>query len=418
MKKNIFYAQSGGVTPVINATAAGLIDAYKLKKSYFGKFYVGLNGIAGALNEELIDIDNEKLGELNKLKHTPGGAFGSCRIKLKDSHKNQEEFNRIAEVFEAHNIGYFFYNGGGDSQDTTLKLSTFFKKNNLDIKCIGLPKTIDNDLPITENCPGFGTVAKYIATSTYEASLDVKSMSNSSTKVFLLEVMGRHAGWIAGAAGILKNATNSFPHIILFPEKVFNQKNFLKKVSDSVVKDDFCVVVASEGIKYRNNEFVSAGSSRDSFGHAHLGGVAPKLSQMIHDKLKLKVHWAVSDYLQRASRHIGSSVDVKQAYEIGKKSIMYAKTGITDVMVIIRKRKMKGYGWEISYTKLKNVANKEKGMPNSFITKDGFGITPKCKQYILNLIQGEDYPPFRNGIPDYAQLKLKIIKKKLKKFKA
>ena len=283
MKKNIFYAQSGGVTPVINATAAGLIDGYKSKKTNFGKFYVGLNGIAGALNEELINIKNEKVSELKKLKHTPGGAFGSCRIKLKDSHKNQEEFNRIAEVFKAHNIGYFFYNGGGDSQDTTLKLSSFFKKSNLDIKCIGLPKTIDNDLPITENCPGFGTVAKYIATSTYEASLDVKSMSNSSTKVFLLEVMGRHAGWIAAAAGVLKSSTNAFPHIILFPERVFNEKAFLKKVSDSVKKDAYCVVVTSEGIKYSNNEFVSAGTSRDSFGHAHLGGVAPKLSQMIQN---------------------------------------------------------------------------------------------------------------------------------------
>ena len=417
MKKNIFYAQSGGVTPVINATAAGLIDGYKSKKTNFGKFYVGLNGIAGALNEELIDIKNEKGSELNKLKHTPGGAFGSCRIKLKDSHKNQEEFNRIAEVFKAHNIGYFFYNGGGDSQDTTLKLSSFFKKSNLDIKCIGLPKTIDNDLPITENCPGFGTVAKYIATSTYEASLDVKSMSNSSTKVFLLEVMGRHAGWIAAAAGVLKSSTNAFPHIILFPERVFNEKAFLKKVSDSVKKDAYCVVVTSEGIKYSNNEFVSAGTSRDSFGHAHLGGVAPKLSQMIQNKLKLKVHWAVSDYLQRASRHIGSSVDVKQAYEIGKKSISYAKNGITDVMVTIKKRKTKAYGWEIGYTNLKNVANKEKVMPNSFISKDGFGITNPCKKYILNLIKGEDYPPFKNGVPDYAQLELKTIKKKLKKFK-
>ena len=418
MKKNIFYAQSGGVTPVINATAAGLIDGYRSNKSYFGKLYVGLNGIAGALQEELIDIDSEKISELNKLKYTPGGAFGSCRLKLKDSHNNLEEFNRIAEVFKTHNIGYFFYNGGGDSQDTTLKLSTFFRKNNLDIKCIGLPKTIDNDLPITENCPGFGTVAKYIATSTYEASLDVKSMSNSSTKVFILEVMGRHAGWIASAAGIIKNSVNNFPHIILFPEKVFNQRVFLKKVSDSVRKDGFCVVVTSEGIKNSNNKFISASTSKDSFGHAHLGGVAPKLSQLIQDRLKLKVHWVVSDYLQRASRHIGSSVDVKQAYEIGKKSIIHAKKGLTDVMMIIKKRKMKTYSWEINYTNLKNVANKEKKMPNNFITKDGFGITPKCKQYILDLIQGEDYPPFKNGVPDYAELRLKTIKKKLNKFKA
>ena len=417
MKRNIFYAQSGGVTPVINATAAGLIDAYRKNLNYFGKFYVGLNGIAGALNEELVDIDNEENSELNKLKNTPGGAFGSCRIKLKDPNKNRDQFLRITDVFKAHNIGYFFYNGGGDSQDTTLKLSNFFRENNLDIKCIGLPKTIDNDLPITHTCPGFGTVAKYIATSTYEAALDVRSMSNSSTKVFLLEVMGRHAGWIAAASGVIKNKKNIFPHIILLPEIIFNEKKFLNKVSSSVKKYGFCVVVASEGIKYSNNKFVSASSTRDSFGHAHLGGVAPKLSSLINNKLKLKVHWAVSDYLQRASRHIGSSVDIKQAYAIGKKCISYAKKGITDVMITIHEKKQKEYAWEISHTKLENVANKEKKMPKTYITKDGFNITSNCKNYISNLIQGEDFPPFKDGVPDYADLKLSIIKKKLSRFK-
>ena len=417
MKKNIFYAQSGGVTPVINSTAAGLIDAYKHNKKFFGKMYVGRNGIAGALNEELIDIDKENNKELAKLKHTPGGAFGSCRIKLQDPVKNKKEFIRILNVFKAHNIGYFFYNGGGDSQDTTNKLAKFFKQNSCDIKCIGLPKTIDNDLPITDNCPGYGTVAKYIATSTYEASLDVASMSNSSTKVFLLEVMGRHAGWLAAASGIIKDKNIHFPHIILLPEVTFVQNTFLSKIKKSVKKYGYCVIVASEGIKNSQNKFVSASDSKDNFGHAHLGGVAPKLASYITNKLKFKVHWAVADYLQRSSRHIGSKIDVQQAYAVGYEGLKIAKRGLSGVMVTIKGSLSGKYSWKIKYTKLDNVANKEKQLPMSHISKDGFGITNKCKKYIQNLTKGEDYPPYKNGIPVYAKLKCLLVKKKLKKFK-
>ena len=417
MKKNIFYAQSGGVTPVINSTAAGLIDAYKHNKKFFGKMYVGKNGIAGALNEELIDIDKENNKELAKLKHTPGGAFGSCRIKLQDPVKNKKEFIRILNVFKAHNIGYFFYNGGGDSQDTTNKLAKFFKKNSCDIKCIGLPKTIDNDLPITDNCPGYGTVAKYIATSTYEASLDVASMSNSSTKVFLLEVMGRHAGWLAAASGIIKDKNIHFPHIILLPEVTFVQNIFLSKIKKSVKKYGYCVIVASEGIKNSQNKFISASDSKDNFGHSHLGGVAPKLASYITNKLKFKVHWAVADYLQRSSRHIGSKIDVQQAYAVGYEGLKIAKRGLSGVMVTIKGSLSGKYSWKIKYTKLDRVANKEKQLPISHISKDGFGITNKCKKYIQNLTKGEDYPPYKNGIPVYAKLKCLLVKKKLKKFK-
>ena len=417
MKKNIFYAQSGGVTPVINSTAAGLIDAYKHNKKFFGKMYVGKNGIAGALNEELIDIDKENNKELAKLKHTPGGAFGSCRIKLQDPVKNKKEFIRILDVFKAHNIGYFFYNGGGDSQDTTNKLAKFFKKNSCDIKCIGLPKTIDNDLPITDNCPGYGTVAKYIATSTYEASLDVASMSNSSTKVFLLEVMGRHAGWLAAASGIIKDKNIHFPHIILLPEVTFVQNIFLSKIKKSVKKYGYCVIVASEGIKNSQNKFISASDSKDNFGHSHLGGVAPKLASYITNKLKFKVHWAVADYLQRSSRHIGSKIDVQQAYAVGYEGLKIAKRGLSGVMVTIKGSLSGKYSWKIKYTKLDHVANKEKQLPISHISKDGFGITNKCKKYIQNLTKGEDYPPYKNGIPVYAKLKCLLVKKKLKKFK-
>ena len=416
MKRNIFYAQSGGVTPVINSTAAGLIDAYNLNKKLFGKLYIGKNGIAGALNEELIDISKEDPKELKKLIHTPGGAFGSCRIKLKDPVKNKREFLRILNVFKNHNIGYFFYNGGGDSQDTTLKISNFCKDYGYNIICIGLPKTIDNDLPITHNCPGFGSVAKYIAISTYEASLDVASMSNTSTKVFLLEVMGRHAGWLAASAGIIKSNSDSAPHLILLPEVYFDQKEFLKKVRATVKKSGYCVIVASEGIKNSKGDFVAASTTKDSFGHAHLGGVAPKLANMITEKLKIKVHWSVADYLQRAARHIASSVDVKQAYAIGESAIRYAMSGKNGVMLTIKSNNSKKFKWEISDIKLSSVANKEKKLPKSYISQDGFGITKSCKNYIENLVQGEDYPPYKNGMPDYAKLKHPLVKKKLKDF--
>ena len=418
MKRNVFYAQSGGVTPVINATAAGLIDYLKKNKSSFGKLFIGKNGIAGALNEELIDVSKENPTELKKLIHTPGGAFGSCRIKLKDPVKNKREFHRILEVFKAHNIGYFFYNGGGDSQDTTLKISNYCKEHGYNVTCIGLPKTIDNDLPVTDNCPGFGSVAKYIAISTYEASLDVASMANSSTKVFLLEVMGRHAGWLAASAGVIKDSKSMPPHLILLPEIVFDEKRFLQKVKETVKKYGFCVIVASEGIKKIDNKFIAASSSKDSFGHAHLGGVAPKLANIITMKLSYKVHWAVADYLQRAARHIGSSVDVKQAYMVGYKALEYAKKGINGVMLTISRKKSKNYQWEIKHTKLENVANIEKELPKSFISRDGFGITRSCKKYIQNLISGQDYPPYKDGIPQYAKLKHILLKKRLKNFKA
>ena len=416
MKGNIFYAQSGGVTPVINATASGLIEHFFKNKKYFGRFYAGKNGILGALNEELIDIASENKLELKLLSKTPGGAFGSCRLKLKDYVKSEREFQRIYEVFKAHNIRYFFYNGGGDSQDTTNKISKFFKIKGYAISCIGLPKTIDNDLPITYCCPGYGSVAKYIATSTLEASLDVKSMSQTSTKVFILEVMGRHAGWLAASSGIIKTKAEEPPHIILFPEVEFKQTNFLRKVRDVINKYGYCVIVASEGIKSKN-KFISDSGLKDSFGHAQLGGVAPVLSNMITSKLNIKVHWAVSDYLQRSARHIGSRVDVEQAYMLGKSGIDYAKKNITDVMLtIIRVNNKSRFQWKVSHTPLDNVANQEKMLPRNFIKSNGYEISKSCMSYITDLTLGEDYPSYVNGFPRYANLNCKTIKKKLKKF--
>jgi 6-phosphofructokinase 1 len=418
MKGNIFYAQSGGVTPVINATAAGVIDAYNKNSKSFGKLYIGKNGILGALKEELIDVSKENKSQLELLKQTPGGAFGSCRLKLNDFKKSKKDFERIYEVFKKHNIRYFFYNGGGDSQDTTNKISKFFKKKNYALVCIGLPKTIDNDLPITDNCPGFGSVAKYIATSTLEASLDVKSMCETSTKVFILEVMGRHAGWLAASAGVIKEKTGDAPHLILLPEIKFNQSLFLKRVKEITLRYGYCVIVASEGIKDGKNKFLSDSGLKDSFGHAQLGGVAPILSSIINNKLKYKVHWAVSDYLQRAARHIASRVDVDQAYALGLESIKIAKTDINNIMLTIKNDSTKqNYKWSISSTNLDNVANIEKMLPKSFIKSNNFEITNSCKQYILNLIQGEDYPTYQKGFPQYAKLKCKTIKKKLAPYK-
>ena len=418
MKGNIFYAQSGGVTPVINATAAGVIDAYNQNRKSFGKLYIGKNGILGALKEELIDVSMENESQLALLKQTPGGAFGSCRLKLNDFKKSKKDFERIYEVFKKHNIRYFFYNGGGDSQDTTNKVSKFFKERNYSIVCIGLPKTIDNDLPVTDNCPGFGSVAKYIATSTLEASLDVKSMCETSTKVFILEVMGRHAGWLAASAGVIKEKTGDAPHLILLPEIKFNQSLFLKKVKETTLRYGYCVIVASEGIKDGKNKFLSDSGLKDSFGHAQLGGVAPILSSIINNKLKYKVHWAVSDYLQRAARHIASRVDVDQAYALGLESIKIAKTDINNIMLTIKNTSTKqNYKWSISSTNLDNVANIEKMLPKIFIKSNNFEITNSCKQYISNLIQGEDYPTYQKGFPQYAKLKCKTIKKKLAPYK-
>ena len=416
MKGNIFYAQSGGVTPVINATASGLIEHFFKNKKFFGRFYAGKNGILGALNEELVDITSENKMELKLLSKTPGGAFGSCRLKLKDYVKSEREFQRIYEVFKAHNIRYFFYNGGGDSQDTTNKISKFFKTKGYAISCIGLPKTIDNDLPITYCCPGYGSVAKYIATSTLEASLDVKSMSQTSTKVFILEVMGRHAGWLAASSGIIKTKAEEPPHIILFPEVEFKQTDFLRKVRGVINKYGYCVIVASEGIKSKN-KFISDSGLKDSFGHAQLGGVAPVLSNMITSKLNIKVHWAVSDYLQRSARHIGSRVDVEQAYMLGKSGIDYAKKNITDVMLtIVRVNNKSKFQWKVSHTPLDNVANQEKMLPRNFIKSNGYEISKSCRSYITDLTQGEDYPSYANGFPRYANLNCKTIRKKLKKF--
>jgi len=412
--KNAFYAQSGGVTAVINASACGVLETARKHKTRIGKVYAGRNGIIGALTEDLIDTSLETPAAIRALKHTPGGAFGSCRYKLKGVDKHRAEFERLIEVFKAHNIGYFFYNGGGDSADTCLKVSQLSETMGFPIQAIHVPKTVDNDLPITDQCPGFGSVAKYIAVSIREAALDVMSMSRTSTKVFILEVMGRHAGWIAAAAGLAGEKPGDPPHVILFPEVAFDEEKFLMKVKESVEKYDFCVIAVSEGVRNAEGKFLAEAGTRDAFGHAQLGGVAVEIAQLVKSKLGYKYHYAVADYLQRSARHIASKVDVEQAYAVGKAAVEFAIKGHNAVMPAIVRTSNQPYRWKIGMADLSDVANHEKMLPRNYITKDGYGITAACRRYLAPLIVGEAYPPYKKGLPEYVTLKNKPVKKKLK----
>ncbi len=412
-KRNAFYAQSGGVTAVINASACGVLETARAHSDKIGKVFAGRNGIIGALREELIDTSLESEADIAALRHTPSGAFGSCRYKLKSFEANQVEYERLIEVFKAHDIGYFFYNGGGDSADTCLKVSQLSEKMGYPIQAIHIPKTVDNDLPITDTCPGFGSVAKYVAVSIKEASLDIQSMCESSTKVFILEVMGRHAGWIAAAAGLAQQQAGDPPQVIVFPEVPFDQDAFLKRVDEVVKRDGFCSIVVSEGAQFADGTFLADAGTKDAFGHVQLGGVAPMLANLIRQQLGYKYHWAVADYLQRAARHIASANDVEQAYAVGKAAVEMALAGKNSVMPTIVRESDSPYRWSIGEAPLENVANVEKMMPSDFISEDGFGITEQARRYLEPLIQGEDYPPYENGIPRYVKLKNQLVEKKL-----
>jgi 6-phosphofructokinase 1 len=417
-KMNAFYAQSGGVTAVINASACGVIETARKHKDKIGKVYAGRNGIIGALTEDLIDTTKESATAVAALRNTPSGGFGSCRYKLKSLEANKREYERLIEVFKAHNIGYFFYNGGGDSADTCFKVSQLSETLGYPVQAIHVPKTVDNDLPITDNCPGFGSVAKYIAVSTLEATYDVRSMCATSTKVFVLEVMGRHAGWIAAAGAMASTQGTELPIVVLFPEVLFDQKKFLAKVEGLVKKFGYCTVVVSEGCHWPDGKFLAEQGTRDAFGHAQLGGAAPVVANMIKDALGYKFHWGVADYLQRAARHIASKSDVDQAYAMGKAAVEFALKGHNSVMPTVERLSNKPYKWKVGMAPLAKVANVEKMMPKNFITKDGFGITEKCREYLGPLMKGEDYPPYgADGLPKYVTLKNVAVAKKLPEFK-
>jgi 6-phosphofructokinase len=413
-KKNAFYAQSGGVTAVINASACGLIETARRYPGKIGKVYAGRHGIIGALTEDMIDVSKESRAAISALRHTPGGAFGSARYKLAGIDKNRAQYTRLIDIFRAHNIGYFFYNGGNDSMDTAQKVSEIAVQMDFPIICVGIPKTVDNDLAVTDCCPGFGSVAKYIAVSTREAALDVASMARTSTKVFVLEVMGRHAGWIAAAGGLAAEKAGDAPHIILFPEIAFDREAFLEKVKATVEKRGYCVIVVSEGVQDAEGKFLAEAGTKDAFGHAQLGGVGPVVAQMTQQAFGYKFHWAVADYLQRSARHIASKVDVEQAYAVGKAAVELALKGRNAVMPVIVRKSSKPYRWSIGEAPLSAIANQEKKVPRDFITADGFGITTACRRYLLPLIGGEGYPPYHNGLPAYVTLKGASVAKRLR----
>jgi ATP-dependent phosphofructokinase / diphosphate-dependent phosphofructokinase len=411
--KSAFYAQSGGVSAVINASACGVIET-ALRSRHIDKVYAGRDGIIGALTEDLIDCGRESAATIRGLRHTPAGAFGSARFKLKGLEQNRTEYERLIEVFRAHNIGYFFYNGGNDSMDTAHKVSQIGESLGYPIICVGVPKTVDNDLPHTDCCPGFGSVAKYVAVSTREASMDVASMARTSTKVFVLEVMGRHAGWIAAAAGLAGRGADETPHVILFPEVAFDKQRFLDRVRQCVSDFGYCVIVVSEGAAYADGKFLADAGTRDAFGHTQLGGVGPVVANMVREAHGYKYHWAVADYLQRSARHIASKVDAEQAYAVGKAAVELAVKGVNAVMPTIVRKSSKPYRWVIGHIPLAEVANKEKKLPADYIRDDGFGITAACRRYLEPLISGEAYPPYRNGLPDYVHIKGAAVRRKLK----
>ena len=412
-KRNALYAQSGGVTAVINASAAGVIETCRKHATRIGKLYAGRHGIVGALTEDLIDTSRESAAAIRALRHTPAGAFGSARYKLKGIEQDRAKYERLIEVFRAHNIGYFFYNGGNDSMDTALKVSKIGAELGYPITCVGIPKTVDNDLPVTDCCPGFGSVAKYVAVSTREAALDVASMARTSTTGFILEVMGRHAGWSAAAGGLAGKRPGDAPHIILFPEIPFDQQRFLERVKACVLDRGYCVVVVSEGVKGPDGKFLAEAGTTDAFGHTQLGGAGPEIARIVKDGLGYKYHWAVADYLQRAARHIASKTDVDQAYAVGKAAVEFALKGQNAVLPVIKRKSSAPYRWTIESAPLEAVANVEKKVPREFVTADGFGITAACRRYLEPLIAGEDYPPFRGGLPTYVELKNAPVRRKL-----
>ena len=408
-KKNLIYVQSGGVTSVINASACGVIETARCNTDKIDNIYAASYGIGGLLEEKIYDLTNEDGGNVASFAHTPGGIFGSCRHRMKDPAIDNSEYQRLYEIFKAHNIGYFFYNGGGGSMDAANKIANYCKEKNLDVKCLGIPKTIDNDLDYMDNCPGYGSVAKFTATATLESGLDVASMHTTSTKVLLMEVMGRHAGWIAAAAGLAHSSAPQPPHLIVFPEIPLNKMELIGLVDKCVKENDYCVLVVAEGARNENGEFLSMAAA----GTQQFGGAANILAVLINQLLGYKYHCVICDYLQRSARHLSSQVDVDHAYAVGKAAVEYALSGENAIMPTISRISSSPYKWEIGKIALDKAANSERLLPRGYIGKDKYSITDDAKEHIAPLIQGEAHPPYGSGLPLVATRDFAVLKKKL-----
>ena len=409
MAKNLLYAQSGGVTPVINASAYGVISA-ALNSNAVYKVYAAKNGIQGVLDEELFVINDEKKEEIEKMAYTPGGIFGSCRVKI----ETEEQLNQVFSVFKAHNIGYFLYNGGNDSMETALSVSEYAKKIGYDLKVFGIPKTVDNDLMNTDHCPGYGSAAKFTATAILEATRDLKSMSLSSTKVFLMESMGRHAGWLAASAALAQEVEEAAASVILLPEVAFSKGKFLARVEEEIIKNGFCSIVASEALTDEKGKFISDAGYKDTFGNVQLGKISNVLEQLIKDELKLKIHTALPDYLQRSSRHIASLTDWQDAIEVGARAVLWMTNhSMTGKMVSIVRDMDQPYIRHFEMVELSDVAGETKTLPNDFIDESGFNVTQKFWQYARPLIIGETPNQYMYGVPMYAKLKYVLEQKVL-----
>lgn len=422
-RPNLFYAQSGGVTAVINASAGGVLAAARAHRDQIGRVYAGENGILGALEESLFDLSCEPASALAALRRLPGSAFGSSRYPLGTPESHPQHYSRLLEVFHAHDIRWFLYNGGGGSAGTCLHVAVAAKAAGYPLSVIHIPKTVDNDLARTDFSPGFGSVAKYTAVSVREAALDVASMARTSTQVFVMEVMGRHAGWIAAASALAQEADGrGAPHLILFPEVAFDEAGFMAKVEAIIAREGYCVIVTAEGLAIHNPALgeaapEAAGEHGKDRLNVHTGKAAPYLADLIHRRLGMRCHYSVSDYLQRSARHIAASVDVDAAWRVGEAAVEMALAGRHLVMPSLRRqagaRKVR---WEIVAEPLARIARQETTLPRHFISRDGYGITPRCRAYLLPLIQGEDYPPYQHGLPCYTPLRLAKVERRLPPF--
>jgi 6-phosphofructokinase 1 len=416
LEGNLLVAQSGGPTCAINASVAGVVTEAG-KHACITEIYGGLNGIYGILNENLCDLNEEMARAIEGLKHTPAAALGTCRYKI-DFKRNPEaaakDMDRLFEVFQAHNIRYFFYAGGNDSQDTSHKIHEEAVKRGWSMKVIGVPKTIDNDLPHTDHCPGYGSVIKYCSATTMEIGFDVGSMATDDGSCCIVEVMGRSAGWIAAGTVLAKRDSDDPPHIILVPEIQYDLDAVLAKVKETVEKNRYCVMVVGEGIRNAQGEEIGADKTKlDAFGHPLLSGAADRLAELIQGKLGTKTRTVKLGYAQRAAAHFASATDINESFACGEAAVRAATNGMSGLMVKIVRRSSHPYKWELALQPLEDIANVEHFVPREWISEDGMLPNEKFVEYARPLVEGETQPPMEGGLPKYVTLQKVPVEKKL-----